>query len=107
MSKKGWTDEEPQKRDGEKESAGVEWPSVLRIGSSEDFQQSLAVARLAVKLWQESKTSNVKSIEKASPKDFLADAWELIEGAYACVADRKATRSIWLLKAEAMRRWRR
>ena len=82
--KKGGTDEEPQKADGEKESAGVEWPSVLRIGSSEDFQQSLAVARLAVKLWQESKTSNVKSIEKASPKDFLADAWELIESAYAC-----------------------
>jgi hypothetical protein len=85
MRKKGSTDEEPQKADGEKESAEVEWPSVLRIGSGEEFQQSLAVAQLAFRLWQESKTSNVKLISKASPKDFLADAWELIEGAYTCV----------------------
>jgi len=76
---------EPQKADGEKESAEMQWPSVLRIGSIEDFQQSLAVAQLAFQLWQESKTSNVKLIEKASPKDFLGHAWELIEGAYACV----------------------
>ena len=78
MSKKGWTDEEPQKRDGEKESAGAEWPSVLRIGSREDFQQSLGVAQLAFQFWQQRKT------EENSPKDFLADAWELIESAYAC-----------------------
>jgi hypothetical protein len=53
----------------------------LKIADGEVFQQSVAVARLAVELWKASKTSNVKLIEKASPKDFLADAWELIESA--------------------------
>jgi hypothetical protein len=66
--------------DGQSEPKETPWPSVLKIPGDE-FQQSFAVAQLALKLWQASKTSNVKSIEKADPKDFLADAWELIESA--------------------------
>jgi hypothetical protein len=65
----------------DQKSTEAPWPSVLRIANHEEFQQSFAVAQLAVELWQASKTSNVKSIEKASPKDFLADAWELIQSA--------------------------
>jgi len=63
----------------------VQWPSVLRIGSSEDFQQSLAVAQLAFQLWQESETSNVKLIEKASPKGLSGGCVGVDWGRYACV----------------------
>ena len=66
--------------DNQSESTEKPWPRVLSI-AGEEFQQSFAVARLAVELWKASKTSNVKLIEKASPKDFLADAWELIQKA--------------------------
>jgi hypothetical protein len=66
--------------DGKSETKETQWPTVPKIPGDE-FQQSFAVAQLALKLWQGSKTSNVKSIEKADPKDFLADAWELIESA--------------------------
>jgi hypothetical protein len=59
----------------------ADWPRVLKIASNDEFQQSFAVAQLALKLWEAVKTSNVKSIEKASPTAFLADAWELIERA--------------------------
>jgi hypothetical protein len=66
--------------DGQSEPKETPWPSVPKI-SGDEFHQSFAVAQLALKLWQASKTSNMKSIEKAVPKDFLADAWELIKSA--------------------------
>jgi len=63
----------------------ADWPRVLKIASTDEFQQSFAVAQLALKLWEAAKTSNVKSIERASPKDFLAEAWELIQSAREAV----------------------
>ena len=86
MDKKGRTDEELQKADGEKES---EWPSELKIGSGEEFQQSLAVAHLAVRLCELERTNpTVKREDKLKllPEKFLDDAWKLIEGARACVS---------------------
>jgi hypothetical protein len=77
MHKKGRTDEEPQKADGE-------WRGVLRIASREEFRQSLAVAELAVRLSQ-LKLANQKSapIEKENldPQKFLEEAWALIQSA--------------------------
>lgn len=58
------------------------WPSVLRIARDE-FEQSLAVAQLAVELSQLKKAATRIPLEKEKldPKDFLAEAWELIHSA--------------------------
>ena len=83
MDKKGRTDEEPQKADGENEAAGVERRCVLRIAGSDEFQQCFAVAQLAVKLCEFKKAQSrmVDEIVNLDPKDCLAEAWELIESA--------------------------
>jgi len=87
---------------GQSEPKETPWPSVPKIPGDE-FQQSFAVAQLALKLWQASKTSNVKLIEKSDPKDFLADAWELLESAREHVIDRKRAWSIWWRMGLAMK----
>lgn len=71
---------EPQKADGEKES---EWPSELRIGSGEEFRQSLAVAQVAVKLCELKIAQSRVPLEKENftPEKFLVEAWELIQSA--------------------------
>ena len=44
--------------DGQNESTDVPWPSVLQIASSDEFEQSFAVAQLAVKLWENKMARN-------------------------------------------------
>jgi hypothetical protein len=62
-----------------------EWPSVLKIANDE-FQQSVAVARLAVKLW-ENKIARVQvplekdKVRDEGPQKFLEEAWKLIQRA--------------------------
>jgi hypothetical protein len=68
--KKGRTDEELQKADGEKESA---WPRELRIGSGEEFRQSFAVAHLAVKLC-ELKKAEIQKQWEAEDKRYSHDS---------------------------------
>ena len=62
-----------------------EWPSVLKIANDE-FQQSVAVAQLAVKLW-ENKIARVQGplekdkVRDEGPQKFLEEAWKLIQSA--------------------------
>jgi hypothetical protein len=77
----------PASGDDQNESSSVAWPSVLQIASSDEFEQSFAVAQLAVKLWENKMARlNSKPLEKENVKDkgpakFLAAAWELIQSA--------------------------
>jgi hypothetical protein len=60
-----------------------EWPSVLKIANDE-FQQSVAVAQLAVKLW-ENKIARVQGplekdkVRDEGPQTFLEEAWKLVQ----------------------------
>jgi hypothetical protein len=68
--------------DGQNESTEAPWPGVLQMGRNE-FEQSLAVAQLAVKLC-DLKTANSKvplEKENPDPEKYLADAWKLIQSA--------------------------
>jgi hypothetical protein len=62
-----------------------EWPSVLKIANDE-VQQCVAVAQLAVKLW-ENKIARVQGplekdkVRDEGPQKFLEEAWELIQSA--------------------------
>jgi len=60
------------------------WPTVLKIDNGEEFQQSLAIAELAVRLC-ELKLANPKTLpiekEVLDPNKFLEQAWELIQSA--------------------------
>jgi hypothetical protein len=73
----------PASTDDEKETAETPWPRVLRILSSDEFQQSFAVAQLAVKLCEFKKANSKIPIEKEnlSPENCLDEAWKLIESA--------------------------
>jgi len=59
------------------------WPSVLRIPQSDEFEQSYAVARLAAALCEMKIAQSMMPLERenAHPRNFLAEAWELIEEA--------------------------
>jgi hypothetical protein len=59
------------------------WPSVLEIASSDEFQQSFAVAQLAVKLCEKKRAELKTDLQKESiiPEKFLKEAWELIQSA--------------------------
>lgn len=59
------------------------WLSVLRIAQGDEFQQSFAVAQLAVKLWEINKANSRALAEKENlaAEKFLAEAWKLIETA--------------------------
>ena len=76
----------PASGDDQNESSTVAWPSVLKIDTDE-FGQCLAVARVAVTLWENKVAKlNSKPLEKENVKDkgpaeFLAEAWELIQSA--------------------------
>jgi hypothetical protein len=73
----------PTSANSEKESTETPWPSVLRI-TSEEFQQSVALAQLAVKLCElERANPTVKQDDRPNlrPEKFLDDAWKLIEKA--------------------------
>jgi hypothetical protein len=68
-------------------STEAQWPKVPKI-ASEEFQQSNAVAELAVKLWEiKIAKLNLSPLEKEKLRDnpdltqCLAEAWELIESA--------------------------
>jgi hypothetical protein len=63
-------------------SAQAQWPKVPKI-ASEEFQQSCAVAQLAVRLCdlKKASTSEPPEQENREPKDFLGEAWELIQAA--------------------------
>jgi hypothetical protein len=74
----------PASADGQNESTEKPWPSGLEIASSDEFQQSFAVAQLAVKLCELEKAElKDKPLEKAnaSPEKFLEEAWKLIQSA--------------------------
>ena len=69
--------------DSQNESTESPWPRVPRI-TSEEFQQSVAVAQLAVKLCElERANPTVKQDDKPNlrPEKFLDDSWKLIEKA--------------------------
>ena len=69
--------------DGQNESTEPPWPSVLRIAGDE-FQQSFALAQLAVKLCELKKAElKDKPLERenAVPEKFLEEAWKLIQRA--------------------------
>jgi hypothetical protein len=72
----------PTLADGQNESAGTPWPSVPKIDHDE-FQQSNAVAQLAVRLCELKKVTSKIPLEKENldPEKFLEEAWELIEKA--------------------------
>lgn len=61
------------------ESTKTQWPTVLRMPGDE-FQQSFAVAQLAVKLCELKMANSKTPLEKenANPKSFLDEAYELI-----------------------------
>ena len=63
-------------------STKTQWPTVLRMPGDE-FQQSFAVAQLAVKLWEIKMAKSKVPLEKENldPKDFLEEAWNLIASA--------------------------
>jgi hypothetical protein len=73
----------PASSNSQNESTETLWPNVLQIASSDEFQQSFAVAQLAVKLCALKKAESKVPIEKENldPKEFLAEAWELIQSA--------------------------
>jgi hypothetical protein len=64
------------------------WPTVLRIAKGDEFQQSFAVAQLAVKLCEIKMANSKAPLEKENldPKNFLKEAWNLIESAREHVA---------------------
>jgi hypothetical protein len=68
--------------DHQNESTESPWPKVLRI-TGEEFQQSLAVAQLAVKLCELKAHQSKIPVEKENldPEKFLNEAWELINRA--------------------------
>src|SRR5713101_6935908 len=68
--------------DSQNESGETPWPSVIRIAGDE-FQQSFAVAQLAVKLCELKMAERTGPPEKQNldPKTFLAEAWKLIQSA--------------------------
>jgi hypothetical protein len=70
-------------QNNESEPSKASWPSVLQIDGDE-FQQSVAVAQLAVKLCElkMAKVTAPLEKEKLDPKDFLAEAWKLVESAH-------------------------
>jgi hypothetical protein len=77
----------PKTADTANGSIEMQSARVLRIANRDEFQQSFAVAQLAVKLW-ENKTAELAatSLEKQNAKDhgpneFLEEAWKLIESA--------------------------
>jgi hypothetical protein len=69
----------PASADGQNESAEKPWPSVLEIASSDEFQQSFAVAQLAVKLCEMEKVAPAALM--LNPDEYLGKAWELIKKA--------------------------
>jgi hypothetical protein len=73
----------PAPADGQNESTEMPWPRVLRIASSDEFQQGFAIAQLAVKLCKLRVAQSTIPLEKTNldPKKFLAEAWELIQAA--------------------------
>ena len=71
---------EPASGDDQNESTETPWPRVPQIASSDEFEQGLAVAQLAVKLCELKKVQSTIPLEK-EPKDFLKEAWELIQRA--------------------------
>ena len=64
------------------QSEQASWPRVPKIASDE-FQQSVAVAELAVRLCELKKAATKVPLEKDNldPQKFLTQAWELIESA--------------------------
>src|SRR5262245_2671027 len=70
-------------RNGATEAA---WPRMPKIAGAE-FEQSVAVAQLALKLWEDkiarlnSKPLEKENVKDKGPKEFLGEAWELIQGA--------------------------
>jgi hypothetical protein len=71
----------PASRNNQNETR-TEWPRVLRM-SCDEFEQSCAVAQLAVRLCELRKvTSNIPLEKKdVDPKNFLEQAWDLIQSA--------------------------
>ncbi len=69
--------------DGKNVASETPWPSVLRIASGDEFQQSVAVAQLAVKLCElkMAKLTGPPEKQNLDPKTFLAEAWKLIQNA--------------------------
>jgi hypothetical protein len=69
-------------QDGENESKETQWQNVPNI-AGEVFQQSVAVAQLAVKLCEldMAKQSTALLKQNLDPAKFLDPAWELIKGA--------------------------
>ena len=61
----------------------ADWPRVFKIASTDEFQQSLGVAQLAVKLCELKAASSNVSLgeEDRDPQNFLTEAWKLIEAA--------------------------
>jgi hypothetical protein len=53
---------EPASGDDQNESTETPWPRVLQIASSDEFEQGLAVAQLAVKLWELKKANFRKGV---------------------------------------------
>jgi hypothetical protein len=74
----------PASADGQNESTEKPWPSVLEIASSDEFQQSFAVAQLAVKLCEMEKVAPAALM--LNPDEYLGKAWELIKKAREHVA---------------------
>ena len=72
----------PASADNQNESTEKPWPRVPKIAKLE-FQQSFAVAQLAVKLCTLKKAESKAPLERESltPGNFLAAAWELIQSA--------------------------
>ena len=73
----------PISADGQNKSTQMQWQRVPKI-ASEAFQQSYAVAQLAVKLCElERANPTVKQQDKCSlrPEKFLEEAWELVDKA--------------------------
>jgi hypothetical protein len=76
--------------DNQNGSTESTWPGVLRI-TGEEFQQSFAVAQLAVKLWENKMAKLTASplekdkVRADGPNEFLKEAWQLIESAHKVV----------------------
>jgi hypothetical protein len=79
----------PQKKsvkdrsDSQNDSTEAPWPRVPKIANADEFQQSVAVAQLAVKLCELMKVKSNIPLEKENlvPKEFLDQAWQLIQSA--------------------------
>ena len=72
----------PASADNQNESTEKPWTRLPKIAKLE-FQQSFAVAQLAVKLCTLKKAESKAPLERESltPGNFLAAAWELIQSA--------------------------